>query len=73
MSEYDYTSPMVAEGKAIRVEVTDLATDAGEVAVIWDDYSIVTAGGCEVTDVQIYRQSDGTQTQVLTIKGVRRD
>lgn len=57
---------------AVRVTATDLATGDSDDQDIWDDYCIVTAGGCDVTNVGVHYKADGTQTHILTVKGVRR-
>lgn len=56
----------------IRVTATDTATGDSGTHEIWDDYCMVTAGGCEVTGVTVHHKDDGTQTHVITVKGVRR-
>lgn len=60
------------EEDAIRVTCTDLKTGDSEAQDMWDDYCLITAGSAEMTDVQVYRKSDGTVTHVITVKGVRR-
>lgn len=51
--------------KQIRVEVTDLKTGEKESSEISDDYVIITAGTCEVSNFQVYANG----THVLTVKG----
>lgn len=57
---------------SIRVTATDVKTGDSLTQEIWDDYCLVTAGGCEETNVTVHYKSDGTQTHVITVKGVRR-
>lgn len=57
------------KGKGIRVTVTDLETGESETQEIWNDYVIVAAGACEVTNIQTYPT---VGTHVLTVKGVKR-
>lgn len=57
---------------SIRVTATDVATGDSGVHEIWDDYCLVTAGSCEATNVTVHHKADGTQTHVITVKGVRR-
>lgn len=52
----------------IRVTVTDLATGETETHELWNDYVLITAGSCELANVQSY---PGTGTHMLTIKGAR--
>lgn len=52
--------------QGIRVTVTDLGTGESETQEVWDDYVIVTAGSCEVANIQTYPTKG---THVLTIKG----
>lgn len=56
----------------VRVTATDVATGRSTSQEIWDDYILVTAGGCEATNVTVHNKTDGTQTHVITVKGVRR-
>lgn len=59
--------------KGIRVTATDLDDPAESGSrVIHNDYVLITAGGCEVSSVQVFNKADGTQTHQVTIKGVRR-
>lgn len=60
---------MAERGKGIRVTVTDLETGESETKDIQNDYVIVTAGACEVTNIQTYPMKG---THVLTVKGVNR-
>jgi hypothetical protein len=57
----------------IRVTATDLDrpedSDSNE---IMDNYVIVCAGSCEVTNVNVHHKADGTSTHVITVKGIRR-
>lgn len=57
----------------IRVTATDLARpeDVGTVDII-DDYVLICAGRCERTYVQVSRAKDGSETHVITVKGIRR-
>jgi hypothetical protein len=59
----------MSEPKGIRVTVTDLETGDSESKDIWDDYVIIAAGSCEVTNIQTYPTKG---THVLTVKGIRR-
>jgi hypothetical protein len=39
---------------------------------IWDDYVLVCAGRAQLAHVNVSTAADGTQTHVITVKGVRR-
>ncbi len=58
----------------IRVTATDLDRDPGDSSTreVEDDYVLVTAGSAWQDSVQVYRKSDGTETHVITIKGIKR-
>jgi len=56
----------------IQVTATDPATGDSDIQEIWDDYCLVAAGTAEVTYINVTAKSDGTETHVVTIKGVRR-
>jgi hypothetical protein len=60
------------ESDHIRVTATDPATGDSDTMQIGNDYCLVTAGSAEVTGVTVHHKSDGTQTHVITVKGVRR-
>ena len=51
---------------AIEVTVRDTETNESETATITNDYIIITAGTCHVTNVQDYPTKG---THVLTVKG----
>lgn len=53
--------------EGVRVTVTDLATGETETHELWNDYVLVAAGSCELTNTQLYPTSG---THVLTVKGV---
>lgn len=58
---------------AIRVTATDLDhPDDSMSREIHNDYVIVCAGDCDVTNVTVHLKADGTETHVITVKGVRR-
>lgn len=57
---------------SIRVTATDVATGHSIEHEIWDDYVLTTAGGCQDTHIAVYHKADGTETHVITVKGVRR-
>ena len=52
--------------KQIRVTIEDLQTGEKESVEIADDYVLVCAGTCEVTNTQVYPTRG---THVLTVKG----
>jgi hypothetical protein len=56
----------------IRVTATDLdhPEDTSSIEIM-DNYVLIAAGSCEQTYVQVHNKSDGTQTHVITVKGVR--
>lgn len=58
--------------KGIRVTATDLEhpEDTNTVEVM-DNYVLITAGTCHQTYMQVSRAKDGTQTHVITVKGIR--
>lgn len=58
--------------KGVRVTATDLEhpSDTGTVEIM-DNYVLTTAGTCEATHVQVSRAKDGTETHVITVKGIR--
>lgn len=56
----------------VSVVATDPATGESDTQEIWDDYCLVTAGGCDVSDIQVWTKADGSETHMVTIKGVRR-
>jgi hypothetical protein len=57
----------------IRVTATDLASpEESDTLEIMDNYVLITAGTCRQTYVQVHHAKDGTQTHVITVKGVRR-
>lgn len=58
----------------IRVTATDLDRDPGDSSTceVEDDYVLVAAGSAWQDSVQVYRKSDGTETHVITIKGIIR-
>lgn len=59
--------------RGIRVTATDLESpDDSSTAEIMDDYALICAGRCNATYVQVTNAKDGTQTHVITVKGVRR-
>lgn len=60
------------ESGYIRVTATDLASGDSDTKDLRDDYCLVTAGRCEMTYVNVTTCKDGSETHVLTIKGVRR-
>jgi len=62
---------MSTEG-GVRVTVRDLASGAGDEAVIADDYVLVTSGTCHRTHTNVSHAKDGTQTHVVTIRGIRK-
>jgi hypothetical protein len=49
----------------------DYPEDKG-VQKIWNDYLLICAGSAEITYVQVSTAANGTQTHVITVKGVRR-
>ena len=63
---------VVPVADSIRVTATDVQRDYSVTQEIWDDYILVTAGGCQETHVTVHHKADGTQTHVITVKGVRR-
>jgi hypothetical protein len=62
-----------AVASGIRVTATDLDNpqDTGSVEVM-DNYVLICAGTCEQTYAQVSYAKDGTQTHVITIKGIRK-
>lgn len=56
----------------IRVTAEDIASGDDGVSVIFDDYVLICAGKCERTYVQVSNCKDGTQTHVITVKGIDR-
>jgi len=55
----------------IRVTATDLEHPEDTSSIeIMDNYVLITAGRCEQTYVQVSTAKDGTQTHVITVKGV---
>jgi hypothetical protein len=61
---------VTAPSGSVPIEVTARDTASGEsgTQTIADDYCLITAGTCEVTNVQIHANG----THVVTIKGVKR-
>lgn len=58
--------------QGIRVTVTDLDDPAETSSVeIMDNYILICAGTAEHAHVQVFNKSDGTQTHVITVKGIR--
>lgn len=56
----------------IRVTATDLEhPDKTSSIEITDNYVLVTAGTCGQTNVTVHYAKDGTQTHVITVKGIR--
>lgn len=57
----------------IRVTATDLAdpSQTGSVDIL-DDYVLICAGRCQQTYVQVSQAKDGSETHVITVKGIRR-
>lgn len=57
----------------IRVTATDLdhPEETGTVEIM-DDYALTCAGSCWRSYVQVSRAKDGTETHVITVKGIRR-
>jgi hypothetical protein len=55
----------------IRVTATDLEhpDDTGTMEIM-DNYVLITAGRCEQRYVQVSMAKDGTETHVITVKGV---
>lgn len=57
----------------IRVTATDLQhPEDTDTAEIMDDYVLICAGRCQRTYVQVSRAKDGSETHVITVKGIRR-
>lgn len=61
------------ERLGISVTAVDLANpaDSGTMEIM-DDYCLIAAGSCHVTYTQVSAAKDGTETHVVTIKGIRR-
>lgn len=62
----------VAECVPIEITARDTASGDSDTMTIRNDYCLVTAGAAEVTSVNVHHKADGTQTHVITVKGVRR-
>lgn len=56
----------------IRVTATDLdhPEETGTVEIL-DNYVLITSGRCQQTNVTVHYGKDGTQTHVITVKGIR--
>lgn len=59
--------------RGIQVKATDLEhpEDTGTMEIM-DDYALICAGRCQVTYTQVSYAKDGSETHVVTIKGIRR-
>lgn len=56
----------------IRVTATDLQhPEDTSTAEVMDNYVLICAGSCEQTYVQVSQAKDGTETHVITVKGIR--
>lgn len=56
----------------IRVTATDLDhPDESDTAEVMDNYVLICAGTCQRTYVQVSAAKDGTQTHVITVKGIK--
>lgn len=56
---------MSTSTKGIKVTVEDLETGEKDTAEILNDYIIITAGTCEVANMQVHANG----THVITVKG----
>lgn len=63
---------MSADYQGVRVTAGDVASGEEGTTVIFDDYVLVTAGRCDKTYVQVLSARDGSETHIITVKGIRR-
>jgi len=64
---------VVVMSLGIRVTATDLEhPEDSSSRDIMDDYLLVTAGSCEMTYVNVFYRADGTETHVITVRGIQR-